>query len=95
MSQSKVAVELNGEIIIEFVGSYRFLGSFFRGAEGALEDVKLRVGVGLKPFYALKIYVYIRNVSLNEKRDLYGRGVAPSATFGTQIWGMKKDRDTN
>ena len=58
---------------------------------GPQEDVKMRVGEGLKTFGQLKMTLNTRSVSLCRKRELYEGVAAPMVTYGTDIWDVRMD----
>ena len=75
---------MDGEIM-EVVSSSKYSGSCFSKDRGPQENVKKRVGEGLKIFGAMKVILIVKTVSSGERKECYGRVVVPAVTYGAQI----------
>ena len=53
------------------------------------EDVCHRVNGGCKVLGAMKGIMKYRGLSINVKRVLYEKVIVPTATYGSECWGMK------
>ena len=84
-----VEVEISEETL-EVVNSLKLFGSCFRKDGEQQEDVKMRVGEGLKTFGARKMF-NVGSISPGVKRELYEGGVTPTMTHGAGTWGMRID----
>ena len=66
-----------------------YLGSCFSRDRGPQEDVKTKLGEGLKSFGTMKIIYNVTNLSLGVKWRLYGRVVVPTMKYGAETWDFR------
>ena len=81
-------VVLNGQVLEE-VDRFKYLGSIIAVDGGVEADVNHRVNEGCKALGALKKVMKNRSLEMNVKKVLYERVVVPTATYGSELWGMK------
>ena len=62
--------------------------SCFSRKGGPIEDVKIKVGEGLRLFVAMKMMFILRSGSLDMKEELHKRMVKPTVTYAAETWGL-------
>ena len=80
------------DVNMEVVNTFKFLGICFTVDRGAQQDMEKRVGEGVSTFGAVKMMFNVRSVSLGVKREVHGRVVVPTVTYGTETCGMRMDK---
>ena len=83
VGREKVAPQVKVETNWDIFSSFKYLESCFSKVGGPQDQVKMRVGEGLKALDAMKKTFNMRSVSLGVERKLYERVVAET-TSGVQ-----------
>ena len=81
------------EKIMEVMSFFKCLASCFSKDGGVQEDVRIRVGEGLKTFREINMMFSGKSVSLSVKRELCKRVLVPMVMYGAETLGMRKDEN--
>jgi hypothetical protein len=75
---------------IEPVQQYKSLGSIINDSNSIEEEIKERIALGIKAYYANQKYFKSRFVTTYLKLKLYTAVIRPIATYASETWVLKE-----
>jgi hypothetical protein len=70
----------------EEVSSFKYLGSLMKGSNDLAVDVKEKIAVGKRCFYALESILRARYISRKIKTNIYKTIIKPAVLFDSVTW---------
>ena len=80
-----------GNIQINQVSSFCYLGSIVNGDNTLEEEIKERIAKGNGAYYANKVFFKSKLVSRNSKLKLYRSIIRPFVVYGCETWVLKEN----
>jgi len=77
-------------LLIEQVQQYKFLGSIINDSNSIEEEIKERIALGFKAYYANKKFLKSRLVTKYSKLKLYRTVIRPIVTCASEAWVLKE-----
>ena len=79
----------------EQVKSFKYLGSIVNGNNSIEEEIKGRISLGNKAFYANQDLFKSKLLTKNSKLRMYKTLVRPVVTYACETWVLKENRKPN
>jgi len=76
---------------IEQVKQYKYLGSIINYTNSIEEEVKERIALGIKAYYANLKFFKSRLVNKGSKLKLYRTVIRPIVTYASETWALKEN----
>jgi hypothetical protein len=88
----KQEIKINNNII-EYVDEYIYLGQIISPQQQTQKEIKRRISVSWKKYWAMKEIMKNPGLRIKEKRKVYNTCILPCMTYGCQTWSLTK-KDT-
>ena len=75
---------------IEQVQQYKYMGSIINDSNSIEEEVKERIALGTKAYYANQKFFKSKLVTKSSKLKLYRTVIRPIVTYASETWVLKK-----
>jgi hypothetical protein len=75
---------------IEQVQQYKYQGSIINDGNSIEEDIKERISLGIKAYYANQKFFRSRLVTKNSELKVYRTGIRPIVTYASETWVLKQ-----
>ena len=75
---------------IEQVQHYKYLGSIINDSNSIEEEIKERLALGIKAYYANQKFFQSRLVTKYSKLKLYRTVIGPIVTYASETWVLKR-----
>ena len=79
----------NSNLIIEQVNQYKYLGSTINNTNSIEEEIKARIALGTKAYYANQKFFKSKLVTKHSKLKLYRSVARPIVTYASETWVLK------
>ena len=77
-------------LYIEQVQQYKYLGSIINDSNSIEEEIKERIALGTKAYYANQKFFKSRLVTKHSKLILYRTVIRPIVTYASETWVLKE-----
>jgi len=74
----------------EQVRQYKYLGSVINDSNSIEEEIKERIALGIKAYYANQKFFRSRSVTKHSKLKLYRTVIRPIVTYASETWALKE-----